>query len=209
MRLTGAQILWECLLREGVDMVFGYPGGAILPAYDAMLDYPGPPRAGAPRAGRRAHGRRLRPRQRQGRRLHRHPRPGRDQPDDRHRDRDDGLDPDRRHHRPGARARCIGNDAFQETDVTGITMPITKHNCLVTDVRRRSRATLREAFHIARAGRPGPVLVDICKDAQQAEDRLRLARRRSTCPATPSRRRRRASRPRARRRADRARPSGR
>ena len=59
---TGAQILWECLVKEGVNTVFGYPGGAILPAYDAMLDYPDPPRAGAPRAGRRAHGRRLRAR---------------------------------------------------------------------------------------------------------------------------------------------------
>jgi acetolactate synthase-1/2/3 large subunit len=64
-------------------------------------------------------------------------------------------------------SRLLGTDAFQETDVTGITLPITKHNALVTDVGTLAR-TLREAFHIARTGRPGPVLVDICKDVQQA-----------------------------------------
>jgi acetolactate synthase I/II/III large subunit len=60
----------------------------------------------------------------------------------------------------------IGYDAFQETDVTGVTLPITKHNYLVTDVNEIG-PVLREAFHIARTGRPGPVLVDISKDAQQ------------------------------------------
>jgi acetolactate synthase-1/2/3 large subunit len=65
-------------------------------------------------------------------------------------------------------SQVLGSDAFQETDVTGITLPITKHNALVTDVRALAR-TLREAFAIARSGRPGPVLVDICKDAQQAK----------------------------------------
>jgi acetolactate synthase-1/2/3 large subunit len=62
----------------------------------------------------------------------------------------------------------LGSDAFQEVDVTGITLPITKHNSLVTDVRHIAR-TLKEAFVIARSGRPGPVLVDITKDAQQAK----------------------------------------
>jgi acetolactate synthase-1/2/3 large subunit len=62
----------------------------------------------------------------------------------------------------------IGKDAFQEVDVTGITLPITKHNYLVTDVRKLPDV-MKEAFHIARTGRPGPVLVDIAKDAQQAE----------------------------------------
>src|SRR5512143_2313549 len=61
----------------------------------------------------------------------------------------------------------IGYDAFQETDITGITLPITKHNYLVTDVRDIAH-TVREAFYIARTGRPGPVLIDIAKDAQQA-----------------------------------------
>jgi acetolactate synthase-1/2/3 large subunit len=60
----------------------------------------------------------------------------------------------------------IGYDAFQETDITGITLPITKHNYLVTDVRDIGH-TVREAFYIARTGRPGPVLIDIAKDAQQ------------------------------------------
>ena len=54
--MTGAEILWESLVREGVTDVFGYPGGAILPAYDAMLKFPDPPHAGAARAGRHAHG---------------------------------------------------------------------------------------------------------------------------------------------------------
>jgi len=64
-------------------------------------------------------------------------------------------------------SKLIGYDAFQETDVTGITLPITKHNYLVTDV-HEIMPTLREAFYVARSGRPGPVLVDISKDAQQA-----------------------------------------
>jgi acetolactate synthase I/II/III large subunit len=61
----------------------------------------------------------------------------------------------------------IGFDAFQETDITGITLPITKHNYLVTDVRDMAH-TVREAFYVARTGRPGPVLIDVAKDAQQA-----------------------------------------
>ena len=63
---------------------------------------------------------------------------------------------------------AIGSDAFQETDVTGVTLPITKHNYLVTDVRELAY-TMKEAFHIARTGRPGPVLVDVPKDVQLAE----------------------------------------
>ena len=65
-------------------------------------------------------------------------------------------------------SKVIGYDAFQEIDVTGITLPITKHNYLVTDVRDLGMV-IREAFYIARSGRPGPVLIDISKDAQQAE----------------------------------------
>ena len=61
----------------------------------------------------------------------------------------------------------IGTDAFQEADIRGITMPITKHNYLVTDPAEIPRA-IAEAFHIAGTGRPGPVLVDIAKDALQA-----------------------------------------
>ncbi len=62
----------------------------------------------------------------------------------------------------------LGTDGFQETDITGVTLPITKHNYLVTRRRRHRADDLREAFYIARSGRPGPVLVDITKDAQQA-----------------------------------------
>ena len=63
-------------------------------------------------------------------------------------------------------SRLIGSDAFQETDITGITLPITKHNFLVTRAEDVAE-TIRAAFYIARSGRPGPVLVDITKDAQQ------------------------------------------
>ena len=64
-------------------------------------------------------------------------------------------------------SKLIGSDAFQETDITGITLPITKHNYLVTRAEDVA-PTIREAFAVARGGRPGPVLVDITKDAQQA-----------------------------------------
>ena len=78
---------------------------------------------------------------------------------------------------------AIGTDAFQEADIRGITMPITKHNYLVTDPADIPR-TIAEAFHIASTGRPGPVLVDVAKDALQALTTLPAGRRRSTCPAT-------------------------
>ena len=62
---------------------------------------------------------------------------------------------------------AIGSDAFQETDVTGVTLPVTKHNYLVYNVEELAY-TVREAFHIARSGRPGPVLIDVPKDVQKA-----------------------------------------
>ena len=65
-------------------------------------------------------------------------------------------------------SKAIGTDAFQEADIVGITMPITKHNFLVTKAEDIPR-TIAEAFHIASTGRPGPVLVDIAKDALQAQ----------------------------------------
>ena len=111
---------------------------------------------------------------RPGRGLHGHLGPGRHQPGHPDRRRLHGLGADRRHHRPGARAASIGTDAFQEADIRGITMPITKHNYLVTDPADIPRA-IAEAFHIAGTGRPGPVLVDISKDALQARDHVRLA----------------------------------
>jgi acetolactate synthase-1/2/3 large subunit len=166
MKRTGAQIIWECLVNEGVKTVFGYPGGAILPAYDAMLDYP----------------------------IHhvlvRHEQ-GAAHMADAYARASGEVGVAIATSGPGATnlvtgiatalmdsspivcltgqvvSKYIGYDAFQETDITGITLPITKHNYLVTDVRDLTRA-LREAFYIARSGRPGPVLVDIAKDVQQA-----------------------------------------
>jgi acetolactate synthase-1/2/3 large subunit len=166
MTLTGARILWESLVREHVDVVFGYPGGAILPAYDAMLDYPV---------------RHILVRHEQGAT---HMADGYARASGR-------VGVAIATSGPGATnmvtgiatamldsspivcitgqvgSRLIGSDAFQETDITGITLPITKHNYLVT--RPQDIApVIREAFYIARSGRPGPVLVDITKDAQQS-----------------------------------------
>ncbi len=166
MQRTGAQIVWECLVREGVDLVFGYPGGANLPIYDAMLEYPvrhvlvrheqgaahmadGYARAsGKVGVGMATSG------------------PGAT-------NLTTGIATAMLDSSPTVfitgqvPSKVLGTDAFQEVDVTGITLPITKHNALVTDVNDLAR-TVREAFVIARSGRPGPVLVDICKDAQQA-----------------------------------------
>ena len=92
--------------------------------------------------------------------------------------------------------RVIGNDAFQEADITGITMPVTKHTYKVMDPDEIPTA-IAEAFHIASTGRPGPVLVDIPKDVLTSRTRFRLARRPSTFPATGRRRGRTAGRSRA------------
>ena len=67
------------------------------------------------------------------------------------------------------RTTLIGTDAFQECDITGITMPIVKHSWLVQDVQRDRRAAMKAAFHVARTGRCGPVLVDVPRDIQEAE----------------------------------------
>ena len=162
--LTGAQILWDCLVREGVNVVFGYPGGAILPAYDAMLDYPI---------------RHI---------LVRHEQ-GATHMADGYARATGKVGVAVATSGPGATnmvtgiatammdsspivcitgqvgSMSIGSDAFQETDITGITQPITKHNFLVTRASDVGPA-IREAFAIAANGRPGPVLVDIAKDAQ-------------------------------------------
>ena len=164
---SGAQIVWESLVREGVDTVFGYPGGAILPTYDAMLEYP----------VRHV--------------LVRHEQ-GAAHMADGYARASGKVGVAIATSGPGATnlvtgiatamldsiptvfitgnvpSRLLGSDAFQETDITGITLPITKHNALVTEAGDVAR-TLREAFAIARADRPGPVLVDICKDAQQGK----------------------------------------
>lgn len=167
MQLSGAEILWECLVREGVEVVFGYPGGAIMPAYDAMLNYP----------------------------IHhvlvRHEQGGTHMADGYARTTGK-VGVVMATSGPGATnlvtglasammdsipivaitgqvaAHLIGGDAFQETDVTGITQPITKHNYLVTEAEEIAEV-VREAFYIARSGRPGPVLIDICKNAQIAK----------------------------------------
>jgi acetolactate synthase-1/2/3 large subunit len=166
MTRTGAQILWDCLVREGVTDVFGYPGGAILPAYDALLDYPI---------------RHVLVRHEQGAT---HMADGYARASGR-------VGVAIATSGPGATnmvtgiatammdssplvcitgqvgSRLIGSDAFQETDITGVTLPITKHNYLVTSAEQIAPA-VREAFLVARSGRPGPVLLDITKDAQQA-----------------------------------------
>jgi acetolactate synthase-1/2/3 large subunit len=165
MKLTGAQILWEALVREGVTDVFGYPGGAILPAYDAMLGYPI---------------RHVLVRHEQGAT---HMADGYARASGR-------VGVAIATSGPGATnmvtgiatammdsspivcitgqvgSKLIGSDAFQETDITGITLPITKHNYLVTRAEDVAAAVF-EAFAVARSGRPGPVLVDVTKDAQQ------------------------------------------
>jgi acetolactate synthase-1/2/3 large subunit len=166
MERTGAQIIWECLAHEGVRTVFGYPGGAILPAYDAMLDFP----------IRHV--------------LVRHEQ-GASHMADGYARASGEVGVCMATSGPGATnlvtgiataqmdsspmvcitgqvpSKLIGYDAFQETDICGITLPITKHNYLVTRVQDIMPA-MKEAFHLAKSGRPGPVLVDITKDAQQA-----------------------------------------
>ena len=166
MKRTGAQIVWECLAKEGVEVVFGYPGGANLPLYDAMLDYsihhvlPRHEQGGAHMADgyARVSGRVGVAIATSG--------PGAT-------NLVTGIATAQMDSVPvvfitgQVTSKFIGYDAFQETDVTGITLPITKHNYLVTRV-EDIMPTMRQAFYIARSGRPGPVLVDISKDAQQA-----------------------------------------
>ena len=166
MMKTGAQILWECLEHEGVTHVFGYPGGAILPAYDALKHS-------------KIHHVLVRHEQGATHMADGYARAG------------GQVGVAVATSGPGATnmvtgiatamldsspivcitgqvgSKLIGSDAFQETDITGITLPITKHNYLVTRADELAR-TLREAFYVARSGRPGPVLVDITKDAQQS-----------------------------------------
>ncbi|MGC1830458.1 MAG: biosynthetic-type acetolactate synthase large subunit [Candidatus Acidiferrales bacterium] len=164
--LTGSRILWECLEREGVRHVFGYPGGAILPAYDAL---------------KHSSIRHI---------LVRHEQGATHMADGFAR-ATGGVGVAVATSGPGATnmvtgiatammdsspivcitgqvgSKLLGSDAFQETDITGVTIPITKHNYLVTRAEDVAHA-VREAFYIAKSGRPGPVLIDITKDAQQA-----------------------------------------
>ncbi len=165
-KYTGAQIIMECLVREGVKTIFGYPGGANIPLYDAMLDYPvhhvlTRHEQGAAHAAdgfARATGKVGVAMATSG--------PGAT-------NLVTGIATAYADSSPmvcitgQVASSLIGMDAFQETDITGITLPITKHNYLVTDVNELAH-TIREAFYIARSGRPGPVLIDVAKDTQQA-----------------------------------------
>ncbi|HZX35446.1 MAG TPA: thiamine pyrophosphate-binding protein, partial [Thermodesulfobacteriota bacterium] len=167
MKKNGAEIFIESLIKEGVDTIFGYPGGAVLPIYDALFKAPL---------------RHILVRHEQGA-VHMADgyarssgRPGVVVVTS----------------GPGATntvtgiataymdsipvvvftgqvpTALIGNDAFQEADIVGITRPCTKHNFLVKDVKDVAR-TVKEAFYIATTGRPGPVLVDLPKDVLTAE----------------------------------------
>ena len=191
MLLSGAEIIWESLQREGVDLVFGYPGGAILPAYDAMEGYPGIHHV-----------------------LTRHEQ-GATHMADGYARATGRVGVAIATSGPGATnlvtgigtammdsspivcitgqvpLSFVGTDAFQEADVAGITLPTTKHNYLVTEVEDLAYI-LREAFHIARTGRPGPVLVDIPKDVQIArtefcspEEAIQLPGLRQPGPVSP------------------------
>jgi len=167
LKRKGAEVLLECLREQGVDTIFGYPGGAVLPIYDALHDFEGithiltAHEQGAAHAAdgyARATGR---------------------------------VGVVLATSGPGATntvtgiatafmdsvpmvvitgqvaSSLLGRDSFQEVDITGVTLPITKHNYIVKDPNKLAE-TIRAAFRIARSGRPGPVLVDIPKDIQTA-----------------------------------------
>lgn len=168
MKKTGAQILCESLIQEGVEVIFGFPGGSVLPLYDTFPQYPQlrhilvrheQGAAHAADAYARVTGKA-------------------------------GVclatsGPGATNLVTGIANACmdsspivaitgqvatpfIGKDAFQEVDITGITLPITKHNCLVLDVKDLARV-VKESFYIAQSGRPGPVLIDIPRDIFQQE----------------------------------------
>ena len=164
----GADVVFEALLRQGVDVLFGYPGGVLLPMYDVLGDYPElrhilvRHEQGAAHAAdgyARATGRVgvcLAPSGPGATNLV------------------TGIATAMLDSSPivaitgNVTSTLLGKDAFQEIDITGITLPITKHNYLVRDADELP-AVFAEAFHIARTGRPGPVHIDITKDALQQE----------------------------------------
>ncbi len=163
MKMTGAQIICESLVKEGVEVIFGILGGAIMPLYDAFPQYPQLRHILVRHEQCAAHAA-------------------------------DGYaritgkvgvcmatsGPGATNLVTGIANACldsvpvvaitgqvatpfIGKDAFQETDITGITLPITKHNYLARDVSSLGKI-IKEAFHLARSGRPGPVLIDVPRD---------------------------------------------
>jgi acetolactate synthase I/II/III large subunit len=170
MKKTGSQILLECLVQEGVDTLFGYPGGTVINIYNDLIDYPihhiltrhEQAAVHAADGYSRATGR---------------------------------VGVALATSGPGATntvtgianaymdsipmviitgqvpTALIGNDAFQEVDIIGITRPVTKHSYLVRDIHDLPRI-IKQAFYIARTGRPGPVLVDLPKDVQMATDKF-------------------------------------
>jgi len=168
--MTGATMVWEALVREGVNLVFGHPGGAILPTYDALSPY---------EANGRIHHVLVRHEQCAAHMADGYARatgrvgvciatsgPGAT-------NLVTGLATALMDSVPivaitgQVPTNLLGTDAFQESDVVGVTQPVCKHNYLVTDVNDLPQI-LKEAFFIAREGRPGPVLIDVCKDVQNA-----------------------------------------
>jgi acetolactate synthase-1/2/3 large subunit len=161
--MSGAQILVECLKREGVEVIFGYPGGAVIPLFDVLYD------------------------EKDIKLIHVRHEQGAAHAADGYARATGKVGVCLATSGPGATnlvtgiataymdsiplvaltgqvaTSMIGSDAFQEVDITGITRPITKHNYLVKDVNDLARI-IREAFYIASTGRPGPVLVDLPKD---------------------------------------------
>jgi acetolactate synthase-1/2/3 large subunit len=166
MELTGAKIIVECLIEQNVDTVFGYPGGAVLPLYDALYD----------KSDKITHV------------LTAHEQ-GASHAADGYARSTGKVGVCIATSGPGATnlvtgiataqmdsvplvaitgnvpVTLLGKDSFQEVDISGITMPITKHNYIVKDVKDLADI-IREAFEIAISGRPGPVLIDIPKDVQ-------------------------------------------
>ena len=165
MKKTGAQILCECLVREGVDVIFGISGGAVIPMYDAFSEYPQIRRVLVRHEQAAAHAAAgyARVKHKAGVCV------GTSGPGATNLVTgitDAYLDSTPLVVITGQVARSfIGKDAFQETDITGITLPVTKHSYLVRDVTELA-TVIKEAFHIAQTGRPGPVLIDVPKDVQ-------------------------------------------
>jgi acetolactate synthase-1/2/3 large subunit len=191
MKLTGAQVLCESLVKEGVDIIFGFPGGSVIPLYDTLPQYP------------------------QLRHILVRHEQGASHAADGYARATGKVGVCFATSGPGAtnlvtgianafldsvpviaitgqvRRDFIGRDAFQETDITGITLPITKHNYLVMDVNHLA-TIIKEAFHLARTGRPGPILIDIPRDVflEQTEfhypDKLNLPGYKPTLQGHPA-----------------------